>query len=218
MGVGPDAHACRHRLVTGDDKGEIIVWDRKAGLELRRWHLKGWAWAVAVEPEGKSLLVSERIPLVFDRGQMFGLKLWNPQTGELKADLAKEVKERIAAAAFSPDGQWLAVGVGGEGNGLSGKVILLDPVSGKRLKELAPGHEYGVTDLAFTPDSKHVLSSGRDTTIKIWGLPDGKLIKSLGQPRGGQFKDWIHAVAVSPDGRLIAGADMAGQIFVWTVP
>jgi len=205
-------------LVSGDDKGEIIVWDRPAAKELRRWKLKGWAWAVAVEPEAKSLLVSERIPLIFDMGQMSALKLWNPQTGEVKADMSKEMKERMGAAAYSADGKWLAVGRGGEVDGLSGKITLLDPATGKKLKELAPGHMYGVTDIVFHPDGKHLLSAGRDTCVKIWRLEDGKLVKDLGQPRGGQFKDWFHAVAVSPDGRLIAAADMAGQVQVWTVP
>src|SRR5262249_6038176 len=167
-------------LVSGDDKGEIIVWDLPAGKELRRWKLKGWAWAVAVEPQGKSLLVSERIPLVFDSGQMSGLRLWDPQTGQMKADLSKEFKERMAAAAFSPDGKWLAVGRGGEIDGLNGKVTLLDPASGKKLKELTPGHLNGLTDLVFHPDGKHLLSSGRDTTVKIWRLEDGKLVKELG--------------------------------------
>lgn len=206
------------QMVTGDDNKEVIVWDRPEGKVIRRWQLQGWAWAVAVEPEGKAVLVSERIPLVFDSGQRTGLKLWNPQTGAVIADLSKDVKDRIGAAAFSPDGKWLAIGPGGEGNGLSGKIILLDPATGKKLKELTPGHEYGVTDIAFHPDGKHVLSTGRDTTVKIWNLAEGKLVKSLGQPRGGQFKDWLHAVAISPDGRFIAAADMAGQVQVWTVP
>ena len=74
---------------------------------------------------------------------------------------------------------------------------------------------YGATDLVFHPDGKHLLSTGRDTTVKIWRLEDGKLVKELGRPRGGQFKDWLHAVAVSPDGRWIAAADMAGQVQVW---
>jgi hypothetical protein len=48
-------------------------------------------------------------------------------------------------------------------------------------------------------------------------VADGKLVKELGQPRGGQFKDWIHAVAASPDGRRLAAADMAGQVQVWAL-
>ena len=127
-------------LVSGDDKGEVIVWDRPTGKEVRRWKLKGWAWGLGVSPDGQAALISERIPLVFDSGSRSGLKLWNVQTGTIKADLGKEIKERMAAAAYSPDGKWLAVCRGGEANGLSGKVTLLDPATGKKIRETSPGH------------------------------------------------------------------------------
>src|SRR5262249_6010830 len=53
-------------LLSGDDAGQVIVWDCEAGKELRRWTLKSWAYAVALSPDGKQALLSERKPLVFD--------------------------------------------------------------------------------------------------------------------------------------------------------
>jgi WD40 repeat protein len=132
------------------------------------------------------------------------------------ADLFK--KEYQSAAAFSLDGKLLAVGCGGEANGPSGIIILLDPATGKKVHELKPGHKYGVTDLVFHPDGKHLASAGRDTVVRLWSLADGKMVKELGKPRGGQFKDWIHAISFSSDGRLLAAADMAGAVQVWTFP
>ncbi len=207
-------------LVSGDDKGTVIVWDRAAGKELRRWNVEGWAWAVAVAPEADLVIVSERFPVVFDAKRHAGLKLWDARKGELKRDLGKDKdfdKQFFAAAAFSPDGKTLAVVRGGEIDGPNGKVILIDPATGKKVRELTPGHLNGATDVIFHPDGKHVLSAGRDTVVRLWRVEDGKLLRELGQPRGGQFKDWIHAVAVSPDGRWVAGADMAGQVQVWAL-
>ena len=204
-------------LVTGDDKGVVIVWDRTAGKEVRRWKMNGWAWGLGVSPDGKAALISERIPLVFDSGARSGLKIWNVETGAVKADLGKDIKERMSAAAYSPDGKWLAVCRGGEAGGLSGKITLLDPATGKKIRETSPGHLDGATDLAFHPDGKHIFSSGRDTLVKIWRLEDGKHVRDIGQSRGGQTKDWICAISISPDGRLLAAADMAGQIQIWTL-
>ena len=103
------------------------------------------------------------------------------------------------------------------GSGMAGKVYFVDPSSGKKLYESSTGHEYGVTDMLFHPDGKHILSSGRDTVVRVWQVADGKQVKELGKPRGGQFKDWVHAVSLSPDGRWLAAGDMAGQVQVWSL-
>jgi len=204
-------------LVSGDDKGIVIVWDAPSGKEVRRWQLAGWAWGLGVSPDGKFALISERKPLIFDPGAQTGLRLWNVETGEVKADLGKEVKERMAAAAYSPDGKYLAACRGGEANGLAGKVTFFDPSTGKKLRETSPGHQDGATDLAFHPDGKHLFSSGRDTLVKIWRLEDGKHVRDVGTGRGGQFKDWICAIAISPNGQWLAAADMAGQVQVYAL-
>lgn len=205
-------------LVSGDDKGVVIVWDRPAAKELRRWQVKGWVWALAVAPDAQTLAVSERVHLVFDSGRHAGLKLWDPQTGKVKLDLGKLFdKQFIAAAAFAPDGKTLAVCRGGEVDGQNGKASLVDPATGKKLRDLTPGHLNGATDVLFSPDGQYLYSSGRDTTVRVWRVADGKLVKELGRPRGGQFKDWIHAVAVTPDGRWLAAADMAGQVQIYAL-
>ncbi|MCY2970114.1 MAG: hypothetical protein NTZ30_05535, partial [Planctomycetota bacterium] len=179
-------------LITGDDAGQVAVYDRKTGAEKKRWQVKGWAFAVAISPDLKQSLVSERYPLVFDSGRHTAVKLWDVATSTVQHDLSKEFKDmQIASAAYSRDGKILALGRGGEGEG---KIFLIDPSTGKKIRELSPIHQYGVTDLCFHPDGKHLASTGRDTVVRIWNIEDGKMIKELGKPRGGQFKDWFHAL------------------------
>jgi len=72
-----------------------------------------------------------------------------------------------------------------------------------------------VTDLAFSADGTLLYSAGRDTTVRISQVEDGKELAVLGSPRGGQFKDWISAFALSPDEAWLAAADIAGHIDVW---
>jgi WD40 repeat protein len=204
-------------LLSGDDAGEVVLWE--AGKELRRWKVKGWCYALALAPDGNQALVSERLPLVFDSGRHADVRLWDATAGKPQGELEADFKKiYISSAAYSPDGKVLALGRGGEADGASGKVFLIDPATGKKVRELAPGHEYGVTDLAFHPDGRHLASAGRDTVVRIWDTAGGKLVKELGKPRGGQFKDWIHAVSFSADGRWLAGADMAGGVQVWHFP
>ncbi len=205
-------------LLSGDDAGQVIVWDRPAGKELRRWSVKGWVYAVALSPDNNQALVSERLPLVFDSGRHAGVKLWDAAAGKVQHDLGALFKGLfLSAAAYSPDGKLLALGRGGEVDGPNGKVFLIDPATGKKVRELAPGHVYGVTDLAFHPAGRHLASAGRDTLVRIWDTADGKLVKELGKARGGQFKDWIHALSFTPDGKWLAAADMAGAVQVWSL-
>jgi WD40 repeat protein len=203
-------------MLSGDDAGEVIVWNFPERKEIRRWKNKGWVQALALSPDAKQALVSERKPLVFDAARLTGIKLWNVETGQMFKDLAADFKGMfLAAAAYSPDGKILAIGRAGETE--TGKVWLFDPANGKKLKELTPGHLSGLTDLAFHPDGKHLASCGRDTLIRIWNSVDGKMIKELGKARGGQFKDWICAISFSADGRWLAGADMAGAVQIWNL-
>ena len=53
--------------------------------------------------------------------------------------------------------------------------------------------------------------------VRICQVADGKEVLTLGKPRGGQFKDWLHAVALSPDQQAVAAADIAGLVSVWNV-
>jgi WD40 repeat protein len=206
-------------LVSGDDDGQVISWSVSSSWkEEKRQKLKGWVYALALSPDQKQLLASERVPLVFDSGRLTGLKLWDRTTSKMTHDLGPLFKDQnMAAAAWSPDGKVVAVGRGGEANGMTGVVHFIDPATGKKLRTTSTGHEYGVTDLAFHPDGKHLASSGRDTTVKIWNISDGKLVKQLGKPRGGQFKDWLHAVTFSADGAWMAAGDMAGAVQVWSL-
>lgn len=205
-------------LLSGDDKGEIVLWDRPAGKEIRRWKTKGWAYAAAISPDNKQALVTERIPLIFDSGRMDAVKLYDLATGQVQKDLSADFKgQHICSAAYSPDGKLLALGRGGEANGNNGKVYLVDPETGKKVRELAPGHQDGMTDLAWHPDGVHLASAGRDTLVRIWNSADGKLVKEVGKARGGQFKDWVCAVSFSADGNWLAAADMAGAVQVYSL-
>ena len=118
----------------------------------------------------------------------------------------------LVAADISPDGLLAALAQGGETD--TGKIQLVETATGKLAREVS-GHQYGATDVKFSADGKLVLSTGRDTTLRICQVEDGKEVAALGSPRGGQFKDWLSALAISPDESTVAAADIAGMVHVW---
>lgn len=208
LAILPDGN----QFLTGDDTGNLIVWDTAEGKEVRRWKVPGWVTTLSLSADGKLAVTGEsstsysKLPVA--------VRLWDAATGEPKLDLTKDFKLNLGAAAFTPDGKQLFLGQGyNEG---AGKLYLVDPADGKKLKELG-SHQYGVTALLPHPSGEFMASAGRDTLVKMWQLSDSKMVKEIGQVRGGQFKDWIHSVAFSADGLLLAAADMAGRINVWTL-
>jgi WD40 repeat protein len=226
------------RLVTGDDGGTVIVWDFPSRREIKRWqgHAMNGVVSTAVSPDGKKCFVAEhRFPRgSFDRPPAQA-KIFALDGGEMLLDLIAikfpDVKENkrdnsyeygtkwgkwvgngFVASAFSPDGKLLAVGQGGEYNDAS--VHLIDVETGKETRTVSK-HGSGVCDLCFSADGQWLLSSGRDTTIKIVQVSDGAALATLSKPRGGQFKDWIHHLAISPSGNRFAAADIGGIVQIW---
>jgi WD40 repeat protein len=224
------------RLLTGDAASLTIAWDLVERKEIARWKGHPWNWVVglAVSHDGETALVSE---YRYKRDDFDvpapAARLFNVADGVEKLDLLKThlpkmdvkatsygaaqvwrsfVKDGLIAAAFSPDGKLVALGQGGETD--TGKVHLMDTETGKLVRTIS-GHQYGVTDVAFSADGKHLLSAGRDTTVRICQVEDGKELLKLGEPRGGQFKDWLSALALSPDQQCVAAADIGGKVQVW---
>ena len=204
-------------LVTGDDSRVVIVSDVQTGKERRRWTVKLWVRALDISPDGKTVVTAENFPQLKFKETDAGVRGWDVESGERKFDVSKELKLGMAAVRFSNDGKHLAVCQGNiDREGEAGKVFLLDPATGKKLREMKPPHYRGATDLAFHPDGKHLFTSGRDRLVKIWRLSDGNLVRDLGEQNKGQSEP-LYAISISPDGKLLAAADGTGQVLIYSL-
>ena len=95
------------------------------------------------------------------------------------------------------------------------QVPIVATVDWRGFRLRATPDENGVTDLVFTTDGKYLFSAGRDTRFRITRVEDGSSVAQIGQERGGQFHDWLAAIALSPDERRLAAADISGHIQIW---
>ena len=213
LALSPDGKT----LVTGDDSSEVIVWDTQTGAQRHRWKVKLWVRALDISPDGKTVVTAENFPQLKFKETDAGVRGWDVQTGELKFDVSEQLKLGMAAVRFSGDGKHLAICQGNiDREGEAGKVFLLDPKTGKTLRELKPPHFRGATDLVFHPDGQHLFTSGRDRLVKIWRLSDGQLVRDLGEQSKGQSEP-LYAISITPDGKLLAAADGTGQILIYSL-
>jgi WD40 repeat protein len=115
--------------------------------------------------------------------------------------LANEIQ-----GALSPDGKTVALANMTD-------IRLADVASGNLIGLPMYGHNYGVSDLAFSPDGKLLASGGMDATVRVWDSATGQ---PVGLPLQGP-SEGVYRVAFSPDGTRLVGVGGDGSIYVWNM-
>ena len=91
-----------------------------------------------------------------------------------------------------------------------------DAASGKETRSLK-GHKGVVSSVAFSPDSKKIVSGGWDCTMKVWDASSGQEMLTLkGHTQLRRYAGRIQCVAkFSPDGKNIVSCSDDKTLKVW---
>jgi WD40 repeat protein len=135
-------------------------------------------------------------------------RLWDLQTASLAQTLTGHESD-VRGVALSPDGELLATA-----GWFDPSIHVRSTASGKILRTLTVSRHFGVTSLAFSPDGGQLAAAGGTYgyyNVTLWNPLSGALLGSHDEHGAGGLSGAAQAVAVSPDGRLIA----ADGLRVW---
>ncbi|MFL6228093.1 MAG: protein kinase domain-containing protein [Pyrinomonadaceae bacterium] len=104
------------------------------------------------------------------------------------------------AVVFSPDGRLVATG--------ADDIVLWDAATQTNLGRLE--HTAIVWGLAFSPDSRFLVSTHGDGAILVWNVAERRCVADLKEHSGS-----VRAVAFSADGRRVASAGEDRSIIIW---
>jgi len=155
------------RIASGSWDKTVRIWNAKSG-RLVHGPLEGhpnYVFFVAFSPDSRRIISASSFGHVC---------VWNADTGALLSGPSLQHTEGALAVAFtpnstlstvSPDGKWIVA----YGGNTWRTVNVWDSKTGQLAVSL-DGHTNFVRSIAFSPDSRHILTSSYDKTIRVHGL------------------------------------------------
>jgi WD40 repeat protein len=203
----PDSQLIAAR-VSGDRA--IGLWDFNSGELVK--NLQGhtsFVKSLAFSPDGK---------LLASGGWNNIIRFWSLTSGtQLRRIEEEDGLRRIGEhLVFSPDSKLLAVS-SDRYFGRDDAIRLLDVTSGSFL-QLLEGNQQPIVNLAFSNDSKLLISQDRDLSVNWWDLLTGNKIENRNSFDIAQLEksiDSINNFALSPDDRILATSNDNNKICLW---
>jgi WD40 repeat protein len=217
---------------------EVILWDAQTGLLRRR--LNGFAdrvVALAFSADGKLLATGGGVPTADGE-----IKVFEVAGGKQVLEIKNGHSDTVFGVSFSPDGKVLAscgadkfvktfeipsgkflkafeghthhvLGVGWKADGkllascgADNVVKVWDFEKGEQVRTI-PGHGKQITGLVFLGKTPQFATCSGDQTVRFWNVDNGGNTRNFSAPN-----DYLYAVAVSPDGSVVAAGGQEGVV------
>ena len=182
---------------------EVLLVDPESGnLAGRLIGLAERIQSLRFSPDGKRLAVAGGLP-----GRMGEVQVWDVEKKRLTLSTPVTF-DTIYGISWSPDGTKLAFGCG------DNTVRAIDAKDGTAV--LYQGaHSDWVLDTVFSKDGSHVLSVGRDMTVKLTELATQRFVDNVTSITPGALKGGISSITRHPqrDEIVIGGADSAVKVY-----
>ena len=173
-------------IVSGDNSGNIEIWDKKEQKSIQRFKAESLVLSLAVLEDGN--IVSG------DRNG--NIEIWDKK--EQKSIQRFKAESLVRSLAVLEDGNI----VSGDD---SGNIEIWDKKEQKRIQRFKA--EDSVRSLAILEDG-NIVSGDSNGNIEIWDKKEQKSIQRF------KAESWVLSLAVLEDGNIVSGDD-SGNIEIW---
>ncbi len=183
-------HAAARILVVGFNSGVFALYEMPGCTEVHTLSISdGRVDTCAISPGGEWL--------AFGCAQLGQLLVWEWQAESYVLKQQGHFFAEVTALAYSPGGTIIATGGG------DAKVKLWSPASGFCFVTFSE-HTAAVSDVAFVPHGRAVLSASLDGTVRAYDLLRYRNFQTLVTPTAAQ----LECVAVDPSGEIVCAGTL----------
>ena len=188
-------------LASAIDDGNVILWDTNTGKAKRALKAhNGPVWSVDVTSDGKRMATAGDDGLV---------KIWNLEDEESTEPveiLESDNGALVRCVKFDPTGTTIAAGT------RQGKLLIWGCAAGAKAGKplVVKAHVGALMSIAFSPDSKKIVTGGGDKLVRIWNAATGAEGLKLEGHAGA-----VYGVTFSPDGNQIASGSWDRTARIW---
>lgn len=188
------------KLASGGCDRIVRVWDLASGkVEHAIENHADWVLGIAFSPDGKFLFTSSRDKTA---------KVWDLAAKESLLTFPDH-QQPVYGVAASSDGK-SGFSVGEDNNLRQWNAVGTGKNLGKQIR--AVGHGKPVFRVVLHGDKKGGLlaTCSADTNVRLFNPANGQALKTLSG-----HKDWVYALAISPDGQNVASGSWDGEVRIW---
>eukprot|EP00037_Helgoeca_nana_P000952 m.24549 g.24549 ORF g.24549 m.24549 type:complete len:919 (+) comp11276_c0_seq1:225-2981(+) len=156
--------ACGNFAIVGYSTGHVEKFNVQSGLHRGSFGKRAHTAAV------RAVACDALNRIVTTVGQDGFVKTWDFGSGKLRWKTS--VDSPVIAAELHRESALLAVAC-------QDYSVLVVDIEGQRVVRTFAGHSNRITDIAWSPDGRWLLSAGMDNTIRVWDVPTGCAISRV---------------------------------------
>jgi len=191
--------SCGNFVIIGYSTGHLEKFNMQSGIHRGSFMaLKGKAHSKPIKG-----VVTDSVNLTVVSGCAEGfIKFWGFKS--LKLEGCEKMKYPVRQLLLHRESSLMAMA-------LEDFTIKIMDIDTKKIVRNFFGHQHSVTDMAFSPDARWLISSSMDSSIRVWDLPSARLLDCF------LVDSPVTSLAFSPTGDFLATChlDEIG-LFLWS--